>query len=286
MPKAVVCSVVNMKGGVGKTSVAINLAHALSSRRGKKTLVIDVDPQFNATQCLVEPKIYQAHLQKNGPTVAEIFDLGHKSNVSLVRGKAPPPTDDLASIESIKIRPGMNLLYGDLQLYRLQLNHEAGLENRLKRYLEKSGALDKFDFVIIDTPPTPSIWMTAALLASDCYIIPLKAEPLSNVGIDILRSVIKRFNDNYGTDIECLGIVLTMVEASTITYADTLSFLNGDPVWKPLKFVAEVPKRLIVAKEQGHQHLFLEITRHDAAAVKTALVSLTDEFLNRLGTHA
>jgi chromosome partitioning protein len=53
MPKAKVISVVNMKGGVGKTTLAINLAHALASRRNKKTLVIDVDPQFNATQCLV-----------------------------------------------------------------------------------------------------------------------------------------------------------------------------------------------------------------------------------------
>jgi chromosome partitioning protein len=151
MPKAVVCSVVNMKGGVGKTSVAINLAHALSSRRNKKTLVIDVDPQFNATQCLVEPKQYQAHLEKAGSTVADVFDLGSKSSLSLVKGKTPAPKSELGSVETFKIRPDMNLLYGDLQLYRLQLNHEAGLENRLKRYLQLSGALDH-DLLPLNAP--------------------------------------------------------------------------------------------------------------------------------------
>jgi chromosome partitioning protein len=230
----------------------------------------------------VSPKEYQLHLEKNEKTVADIFEFGSQGKVSLVKGAAASLSDDLSLIKSFKIRTRMNLLYGDLQLYRMQLNHEAGLENRLKRYIEMSGASDDFDFIIIDTPPTPSIWMTSALLASDYYIIPLRAEPLSNVGIDILSSVIRRFNDNYGQKIQCLGIVLTMVEASTITYAETMDFINKDPVWKPMKFNAEIPKRLIVAKEQGQQNLFLEITRHDAVAVKTALMSLTDEFLARL----
>ena len=69
-----VISLINMKGGVGKTTMAVNICHCLSTRESKKILMIDVDPQFNATQCVFKPDSYVKFLEKGGDTIINVFD--------------------------------------------------------------------------------------------------------------------------------------------------------------------------------------------------------------------
>ncbi|HFO0271780.1 TPA: ParA family protein [Enterobacter asburiae] len=69
-----VISFINMKGGVGKSTVAINVAHCLSERNEKRVLIIDMDPQFNATQCVLTPEAYIKHMESGGDTICTVFN--------------------------------------------------------------------------------------------------------------------------------------------------------------------------------------------------------------------
>jgi chromosome partitioning protein len=89
-------------------------------------------------------------------------------------------------------------LPGNIDLYRLEMVSGEGREFSLKRFIEERLEADGFDYTIIDTPPTPSVWMTSALIASDFFVIPVKPDPLSLIGIDLLRSIIERRRKSYG----------------------------------------------------------------------------------------
>jgi chromosome partitioning protein len=156
----------------------------------------------------------------------------------------------------------------------------SGRELRLKRYVEALAASGKYDFVIIDTPPTPSTFMTSAILASDYYVIPVRPEPLSRVGIDLLTSVIARIVKNHGHKIANAGVVLTMVDARTTVYYDALSFLDSDDKWVGKRFKTVLPQRTKIAKNQGDQRLILDSAQQDAMR---AVAGITNELLERVG---
>lgn len=188
-----------MKGGVGKSTLAANIADVLARRHGKRVLLIDTDPQFNATQMLVSGDDYFQKIQAGQNTILDVFDDQPKVRMSAVAGPLIVPAVALDQIAPWSIPlpdsvPGgsLHLLAGDLELYRLEMNQGAGRERRLKRFIEICEARDDFDFVIIDTPPTPSTWMTAALFASDYYVIPVRPEPISRTGVDLLKGVVDR----------------------------------------------------------------------------------------------
>jgi chromosome partitioning protein len=274
-----VISVVNMKGGVAKTTLAINLADALVRRESYKVLVIDLDPQFNATQCLIAGEDYVAGRQKGMHTIVDIFDDRPAAIISPVSGPAPKAAVPLEEIAPWPIKKGFDLVAGDLELYRLEMGGGSGREQRLKRYLEARNATHEYDFVIIDTPPTPSHWMMSALFTSSAYIVPVKPDPLSRTGIDLLRGVVERYSQNYGQSIECIGVVLTMVETHTVIYRETCEFLDDNPVWAGKRFQNVLPKRTKIAAAQADQNLILDLPDDGA---KRGLAGITQEFLEKL----
>jgi chromosome partitioning protein len=272
-------SLVNMKGGVAKTTLATNLAHCLAWRHQKRVLLIDIDPQFNATQCLISGTEYVKKRSAGGHTILHVFDDASHTTISPVNGPAIKPNINLDSIEPWKNIKGFDLVPGDLELYRLYMGAGQGREQRLKRFLEKIKAPEKYDFVLVDTPPTPSPWMMSALLASDAYVVPVRPEPLSRVGVDLLRGVINRCSENHGHNIECLGVVLTCVDARTIVFDEAKSFLDNNAAWKGKRFAAYLPHRTKIARNQGKQMMILESDVEDA---KLSLTQITNEFLARI----
>lgn len=274
-----VVSFVNMKGGVAKTTLATNVADALVRRYDKKVLLIDLDPQFNATQCLVGGNDYVEWVKGGGHTIINVFDDTPVSSISLASGVRENSPIRLTDILPMTVKNGFDLLVGDLELHRLDVGGGTGREQRLKRFLEAIEVENNYDCVIIDTPPTPSAWMMSGLLASTHYIVPVKSEPLSRTGIDLLRGVINRVSENHGHPLECLGVVLTMAEESTIVYRETRDFLDTSELWKGRRFTSALPKRTAIARAQGEQNMILDI---DDSSAKTALVKITDEFCNRL----
>lgn len=270
-------SLINMKGGVAKTTMSINIADCLVRRHDASVLIIDVDPQFNATQCLVSPDDYVSHLKNSQDTILNVFDRQKRPVGSAVKDAEKIEPKALECIEVLEIKKNLNLLPGNLELYRLEMAPGDGRENRLKNYIKK--VADKYDFVIIDTPPTPSVWMTSALIASDFYLIPVKADPISLTGIDLLRSIIDEKKENFDLDLECAGLVLTLTEANTVVLRQAKENLGKDPYWKKYLYPHSLPKRTGIAQGQLEQNHILD---SDNTEAKTAITAITTELLNRL----
>lgn len=247
-----------MKGGVGKTTLTINLADFISRRENEKVLIIDIDPQFNSTQSLLSGEQYVKYLDEDKDTILKIFDDSVKRSVSTVSG-TKKTTTVLKDIKPYKISDNLHLLPGNLELYKLEMASGSGKENKLKQYIEEINKIENYDYVLIDTPPTPSVWMTSALIASDYYLIPVKPDPMSFVGIDLLENIVEQKREAYNLSIKCLGLIFTMVEREdSIIYQNALKNVNRDKRWKSLLFNKYIPKRAEIAKLQLEKRFILD----------------------------
>jgi chromosome partitioning protein len=265
-------SFVNMKGGVGKTTTALNVADYLARVMQKNVVVLDVDPQFNATQCLFTPEEYVQLLKQGSDTVLNIFDTQIAPLASVVSGASTTQPKELSDLSLIK-KGLLWTLPGNIELYRLEMIAGEGREFSLKRFINEAIAPKGFDYVIIDTPPTPSIWMTSALIASDHYVIPVRPDPLSMIGIDLLRSIIERRRKTYDLKINCLGVLLTMVERpDSIIYHNARNNLAGNALWKDKVFKCYLPKRSDLAKYQLDQPFIMLMDDYDLRQNLRALV--------------
>lgn len=201
-------SLINMKGGVGKSTLAVNLAwqFAGTARWNKKVLVVDLDPQFNASQYLLGVNRYEAIVQKNLPTISDVFEQLAVSPT----GKRPPPLDPKSVIQNVvHYNDGsrIDLIPSRLEL-AYSLRNPAGKEQLLQTLIAKLESL--YDLVIFDCSPTESLLTTAAYLASDYILVPVKPEYLCSIGLPLLVRSLEEFQDHpaYGAHkIELAGVV-------------------------------------------------------------------------------
>lgn len=273
-----VISLINMKGGVGKTTLAVNIADCLTRQHGASVLILDVDPQFNATQCLMSPDDYVGHREAGRDTMLDLFDR-KRVKASTVRGSAEVQPKTLQEIEVVEARENLFLLPGSLDLYRLEMAPGEGRENRLKAYLTAIREDVDYDYVIIDTPPTPSVWMTSALIASDYYLIPVRPDPLSLTGLDLLKSIVEDRKENYGLTVRCAGVVLTMTRQGTTVLSDAKSYLSGDGYWADKIFTSQIPSRVKYAQQQLNSIFMLD---SEAPDMRSSIVNATNELVVRV----
>lgn len=212
----VVVSVLNMKGGVGKTTICINLACSLARHHKTKVLIVDFDPQANASGGLLSFDDYEAH-RKKGKVVSDIFsDL--EQIVAPVSGKKRKTvTLDKMTIRAREYPSGgyIDLVPSELELsYVLERTGGSRVEDRLKLILK--GKKEQYDLVLIDCGPTYSVLTNNALKASDYVLIPVKPDSFSARGIPLLLSKIDLHNAASDGDdkVNVLGIVFTMVDES------------------------------------------------------------------------
>ncbi|MGO4373861.1 ParA family protein, partial [Paenibacillus sp. MCAF20] len=247
-------------------------------RHKKKVLIIDVDPQFNATQCLMTGDEYVSYITQGKDTIVNLFDRNVRPTISFTEGSAITEPKDLNDITPYKTNRGFMLLPGALDLYKLEMAPGGGREFRIKNYLS-SLPESSYDYVIIDTPPTPSVWMTSALLASQHYLIPVKADPISLTGIDLLNGIIAEKTENFGMRIACAGVVLTVTEERTLVYIEARRNLSKSNVWKNKLFVKSLPKRTNIAKQQLNQGFILDM---DDSTIKNSLTGIVNELVERV----
>ncbi len=195
-------AVVNQKGGVGKTTTAVNLAAGLALA-GHQTLIVDLDPQGNATTGLgvkkegLYPTIYHVLLGSEPP---------HKATVGVVTG-------------------GLNLLPSDIDLVGAEIEL-VGLERReyrLREALEAEG--DGAEYVIIDSPPSLGLLTINALVAADRVLVPLQCEFYALEGLAHLVKTIKLVRERLNPGLKILGIVLTPSHGRPVMLHDVRS--NG-----------------------------------------------------------
>ena len=191
-----VIAFMNMNGGFGKTTLCVNLADMLSREFGKKVLIIDIDPQFNATQCFMSGEEYSQHKEDNKYTTYHIY-ADNLEVPSLVNGRTEENNQSIDLDEMIlKANRNLDFIPGDLKLIKVETGRN-GQEMRLNRFIREYELKEKYDFIFVDCPPTNSLWTLSAVVASDYYIMPVKPDYLSSVGLSLFKSVIGELIKNY-----------------------------------------------------------------------------------------
>ena len=188
-----IIAISNQKGGVGKTTTAINLSSGLA-QMNKKVLLVDFDSQGNASQGLL------AITKQGQPTIYSVLLEDYPIEDAIVHKEAP----------NIDILPSSISLAGaDLEMDKM----EAGKEELLKRQLMK--VRDQYDYIIIDCPPSLGLLNTNALTAADSVLIPVQCEYYALEGVTQLLLTIRLVQQLYNPHLKIEGILLTMFDIRT-----------------------------------------------------------------------
>lgn len=274
-----VISFVNMKGGVAKTTLAVNIAVTLTMRFDKRVLLIDLDPQFNATQCILSGDEYTARRDAGQPTVYDLFADGDDVVPHAVYGVQPAHPRFTPDTGILQVRNGLHMILGDLNLYRLEFGSGMGREKVLANFIAAHALQDRYDYILIDCPPTPSVWMISALLASQYYLVPIKPEPLSTVGIDLFYGLVNRIiNRNHGHEVNCAGIIFSLAEERTNVFRQTKAYFEDNATWRDKIFTHKLDKRTAIARAQEQQVFMLDVDDD----CRQMIVNITQEFMRRI----
>lgn len=212
---AATIALLNMKGGVGKTTLAVNLAWYLCRYQHKRVLLVDLDPQFNASQYTMSFNEWDDH-RKNKGTVADVLIEPQAQSLTTRR---PPrrrhgqPQYTFAR-ESTAKGGTLHLLPSELTLSRAVKNPDR-VVFKLEKYLES--VRTQYDFIFIDCAPTDSILTDTALMATDFVLVPVKPDRFSILGYAQIQEQIASFKNAYPDphEVQDLGVVFTQVDGSS-----------------------------------------------------------------------
>lgn len=198
-----IISVANQKGGVGKTTTTVNLSTILA-KKGKKVLLIDTDPQGNATSGLGVSKDVEL----------SVYDI-------LIGDTEFDETLQETAIKNLKVCPSNISLAGA----EVQLVSMMSREQRLKTKLDK--IKDQYDYILIDCPPSLGILTINALTASDSVLIPVQCEYFALEGIMQLLNTITQARKSLNPNLEIEGVVLTMLDSRTNLGLEVVENVRG-----------------------------------------------------------
>lgn len=202
MAKEIVLACVNLKGGVGKTALAVNFA-AYAGKTGLKTLIVDLDPQTNATfSCITAPN-WEAWSVSNG-TVADI--LGARKAFGAT-GKEKTP-------EEVVIRDvfdNVDLIPSHLDLFTVDLDMAGATARETKLARAMVDFKRQYDLIVCDCPPNLTIPTQNALALSNFYMVPVSPDYLSSIGVALLKSRVSSFCADISHATQLAGIALTRI---------------------------------------------------------------------------
>ena len=254
-----IISVINQKGGVGKTTTVINLAAGLTMK-GKKILVIDLDPQGNATTGLG-----LSNTTSSDTTIYSVLN-GNKKITEVIQNT------------SFK---NLNLITSNVDLSGLEVETAGDSRRAFKLKDELTAILNdsraSYDYILIDCPPSLSLLTIMALVASDALVVPLQTEFFALEGLTQLMKTIERIKNNLNPELSIRGILLTMYDRRNKLSGEVEKEARN--YFKEKVYQSVVPRNVRLSEAPSHGVPVLIYDR--VCSGSKSYFSFTEEFLNQ-----
>lgn len=255
--------IANQKGGVGKTTTTINLAVAMGAPN-RRILVVDLDPQGNATSGLV-PGRQLSEVRTSGKTIYEAM-VGRIPITGAIRPVR----------ESVALSPsGPDLVGAEIELATMD-----GRERRLKDLL--AAVRDQYAYVLIDTPPSLGLLTLNALVAADSVIVPMQCEYYALEGLSALIGTIRKVRNALNAKLEIEGLVLTMFDSRNRLSHEIAREVQSH--FPKMIFESVIPRTVRLSESPSHGLSVIEYDPKSAGA--QAYLALALEILRRRGESA